>query len=167
MDVDVEVLKPLDIFLNNKMFTGFENAERVNPGLILGAEKGSILMKEMMDGYNQKEYIHSDGTLNSETVVTYMTNILIRKGLKLNGSLQCIADLMIYPVESFSPKSYFTGKTIFTENTYTIHHYAGSWIPWYVKTESKLWKRLGMEDQQLLARTDKKFLKIKRYFYKY
>jgi hypothetical protein len=166
MDTDVEVIKSLDEFLHHKLFTGFENNERVAPGLILGAEKGNQLIGELMDSYNDKEFVLSDGRLNMETVVTYTTNILIKKGLRLDGTLQEVANATIYPVEYFSPKSYFTGKTFITENTYSIHHYAGSWVPWYNRTELAFWQWLGMHNYQIIAQGERKMLKIIQHFSK-
>ena len=46
MDIDVELIKPIDDMLENKMFLGFENPKCVNPGLIMGAEAGSEVIKE-------------------------------------------------------------------------------------------------------------------------
>lgn len=162
LDTDVELLRPLDLFLNNKMFTGFENKERVAPGLILGAEKGSSLMKEMMNIYHDKAYILADDSIDKDNVVSIFTKILLDKGLKLNGCLQSVEDLKIYPVDYFSPKSYFSGKTTITENTISIHHYAGTWVPKYVKVERKFWQFLGMNDYQIFKRLIYKVHKINK-----
>ena len=37
----------------------------------------------------------------------------------------------------FSPKNYVTKKITITANTYSIHHFAGTWQP--------LWKRLALK----------------------
>ncbi|SDL77178.1 glycosyltransferase family 32 protein [Chryseobacterium taihuense] len=128
LDTDVEVLKSLDVFLEHKLFTGFENERSVAPGLILGSVPQSELMAVFRDYYLNKKFKLPDGTLNTESIVTIMTKILVEKGLKLDGSYQVIENFVIYPPEYFSPKGYNTGKMLITENTYTIHHYAGSWL---------------------------------------
>lgn len=128
VDTDVEILKPLDTFLNHNMFTGFETIDRVAPGLILGAVEKSALIKELMDSYTNRRFINSDGSINDETVVSYTTNLLVNKGLKLNGEFQTIVGLAIYPTRYFSPKSLVDGKLVITEDTHSIHHYAGSWM---------------------------------------
>ena len=54
MDTDVEILKPIDRFLNEKAFSSFENNNTLSTG-IMGAEKGNLWIKDLMDEYN---YIH-------------------------------------------------------------------------------------------------------------
>lgn len=143
MDVDVEVLKPLNPLLVHQAFSGFEHNTGVAPGLILGAQKGNALVKEMLDKYDDKNFLLPDGSLNYETVVTHTTEVLVRHGLILNGQLQEINDMIVYPEDYFSPKSYYTGKITLTENTYSIHHYAASWHSPYQKFREKLWKLIG------------------------
>ena len=43
----------------------------------------------------------------------------------------------VLPMDYFSPKNYVTKKITITENTYSIHHFAGTWQP--------LWKRLALK----------------------
>lgn len=128
LDTDVEILKSLDPFLKHHSFSGFESKDRVAPGLILGAEKGCSLMKKLMNSYHERHFINQNGLLNEKTVVSYMTEELVSEGLALNGKLQNIHDLVVYPVDFFSPKSLETGKLEITRNTFSIHHYAGSWM---------------------------------------
>lgn len=161
LDVDVEVLKPLDSLLTNKAFAGFETDSMVNPGLILGAEKEDKLIKDILNRYNNKSFILSDGSFNYETVVVHMTNILVEKGLLLNGKLQTISGLTIYPSDYFSPKSFETDKINITKNTYTIHHYAASWVPRYMQLEKKIWNLLNLKNRYFLARFVAKIKKIK------
>ena len=53
MDTDVEVYKPLDEFLNEEGFTGFE-AVNYPSTATLGAEKGNPIIKKMMDFWINK-----------------------------------------------------------------------------------------------------------------
>ena len=127
LDTDVQILKSLNPLLNHEVFSGFESNDRINPGLILGAEKKNDFIKYMVDGYNDRRFINNDGSLNCETVVTYITKPLLTKGLILNGEYQVVDSFTIYPMEHFSPKSLETGKLKITPKTYSIHHFAGSW----------------------------------------
>ena len=128
LDTDVEILKSLNPFLKHHSFSGFESKDRVAPGLILGAKKGCSLMKKLMNSYHERHFINQNGLLNEKTVVSYMTEELVSEGLVLNGELQNIHDFIVYPIDFFSPKSLETGKLKITSNTYSIHHYAGSWM---------------------------------------
>ena len=79
LDTDVELLKPLDSFLKEKLFLGFEKKEFVAPGLILGAEKGNEIIKELLDDYENRSFLNEDGTLNLKTICEYCkVNLTIR-----------------------------------------------------------------------------------------
>ena len=53
---------------------------------------------------------------------------MLKVGLKQNNKFQIINDyLYIYPKDYFCPKSYKTNEINITENTFCIHHFAGSW----------------------------------------
>ena len=58
MDTDVQVLKPLDAFLNDQAFSGFEAYDRVPTG-IMGAEKEHHFFKKLLDYYTVTSYRHS------------------------------------------------------------------------------------------------------------
>mgnify|MGYP000034678456 CR=1 FL=1 len=136
-DTDVEVIKSLDDIIQNGPFMGCEQdgnnkngatAIAVAPGLGLGVNPGLGLYKEILDLYDTLHFKNGDGSLNKKTVVHYTTEILIRHGLQNINTIQKCADIYIYPKEYFSPKDPDTGKIKITENTYTIHHFDGSWL---------------------------------------
>ena len=128
MDTDVEVLKPLDSFLANSSFAGFENNEQLCTAVI-GAEKNNPWIKDLMEEYNDRSFIMKDGSLDLTTNVIRVTNLTREKyGLKTESSFQNLNDIVcLYPIDYFSPKDWFTGKINITENTYTIHHFVASW----------------------------------------
>lgn len=49
----------------------------------------------------------------------------------------------IYPAEYFYPKDYITQKITITENTYTFHHFAASWLSPYKRFKMKMKSLLG------------------------
>ena len=69
-----------------------------------------------------------NGDFNVTTNVTYITNIFTRYGLKLDNSYQEVQGFALYPMDYFCAKSYHTGIVHTTKNTYTIHHFSGSWL---------------------------------------
>ena len=136
MDTDVEVLQPLDEFLNYPAFSGFEIDEAIPTG-IMGAEKGSTWAKRELDYYEHISFIRSNGAFNTTTNVQIITDHAFKYGFVPNGKFQIINnELAIFPKDYFCPKSYKDGKIYLTENSYTIHHFAGSWCsedPQYTK----------------------------------
>ena len=131
MDTDVEVLKSLDKFLGHKAFSGFES-EKVIPTGIMACEKNNPWIKTMLDYYNDKHFIDSNGKMDLTANVVFMTNLTKKNyNIKLNNTLQDLNDIIIYPKEYFCPKIVYDGKIYMTENTFTIHHFTSSWYtPW-------------------------------------
>lgn len=130
MDTDIEVLKPLDQFLVHPAFTGFEDDDWLLTGVI-GAEKGSRWVEAQMEYYHnpKRSFYKIDGRTDETPNTRIVTHYMLNKGLVLNNTRQDFEGLItIYPTDWFCPKSPGTGKTQFTENTHTIHHYAGSWV---------------------------------------
>lgn len=138
MDSDVEVLKSLDPFLNDKAFTGFEHETGAITGII-ASEKGNSVIKRLLDYYTDREFVIK-GECDITTNVEIVTNIFVNEyNLKLNNSKQSLdnGNFTIYPREYFCPKDHGTGKINLTENTYVIHHFNGSWVPKIDKYENK------------------------------
>ena len=127
MDTDVEVLRPLDVFLSEKAFSGFESEKYVPTG-IMASEKGHKLIHEFLEEYNSIAFINADGSLNLETNVVKITRSLTNYSFKLDNSKQTIMDMTFYPSDYFCPFELSTGKLKLTPNTYTIHHFSGSWL---------------------------------------
>ena len=131
MDTDVEVIRPLDEFLDNPAFSGFEDETHIPTG-IMASEKNGQWVSEQLAYYNDRHFIKGDGSLDTTTNVTIMCDNMSKEGFVLKNSRQNFKGIIeIYPKDYFCPKSYRTGKIHLTPNTHTIHHFAGSWhSPW-------------------------------------
>lgn len=146
MDTDVEVLKTLDSFLYNCAFSGFENSTDVPTG-IMASEKGGRWVKENLRYYEKRHFIKEDGTLDLTTNVTVITQFMLQHGLKRDNSYQSFPDLItIYPKDVFCPKSYDDGKIHLTNNTVTIHHFAGSWGSEKDKLKKSIYRFISQND---------------------
>lgn len=140
MDTDVELLKPLDPFLQHQVFTGFEKDDLVAPGLILGAQSGQSVIAEMKAHYEKQDGFHPDR--NAETVVAIMTALLAEKGLKLDNTFQEVDGTAVYPRDYFAPMDFQSNRLVTTDNTVSIHHYAGSWLSSREKVKVKMFQLL-------------------------
>lgn len=136
-DTDVEVIKSMDDIIAKGPFMGCEEnahseatALTVAPGLGLGATPGLGVYSELLQLYSILRFLKEDGELNLKTVVQYTTEILCAHGLQMVNDIQCIDGIWIYPKEYFNPKDYATGKLTISDKTYSIHHFAASWLPW-------------------------------------
>ena len=128
LDTDVELLKPLDPFLNEHAIIGFENNEFVNSGQMLAAMAGHPILKEMMDRYNHESFYQPDGSMYLLGCPHVNTDALSAHGLQKNGLEQTVADVHVFPADYFNPLDSATGALHKTKNTVSIHWYSMSWI---------------------------------------
>lgn len=129
MDTDVEVTKPLDKFLENSAFVGFENDEFIQTGII-GVEKGCKWIESIIKDYDNRTFIKKNGQYDLTTNVIAITDVTLRMypNLIMNGKLKSLGDLTIYPKDYFCPIDSATKEMNLTSNTHTIHHFCGSWM---------------------------------------
>ena len=126
MDTDVEVLKPLDDILKYEALSGFESETRIPTGL-MACREGHKLFEEFLFSYKDQHFIKPDGTYDTTTNVTRITDTCLKYGLKLNNTKQTIRGFTLFPTDYFCPKDCRTMEINITQNTYTIHHFDGSW----------------------------------------
>jgi mannosyltransferase OCH1-like enzyme len=145
LDTDVEILKNLDSFLTEEGILGFESTTLVNGGNIIAGEAGNPILREMYEIYESESFVNNDGTLNLVASPKYNTEVLVRNGLIANNTLQRLRNITVYPTEYFCPKDFETGIINITDNTYSIHHFDGSWISdshkKYLQSKYKLYKK--------------------------
>ena len=124
-DTDVEVIKATDVFESNCI--GFEKKKLLNPGLVLSAEKGNWFCHEMLSEYDRDSFF-LEGGQNFRTVCDRATSIFLKHGLKLNNKMQKIDGFTVYPSDFFNPLGVANGTLKITDNTLTVHLFAGSWV---------------------------------------
>lgn len=126
----MEIIKPLDDLLENQCFAGCELIGVVAFGLGFGAEKRNEIIKGMRDYYDNLSFVNNDGNLNLTPSPCYQKEFLRKCGFdEKSKKIQYLGQITIYPTEYFCPKSYVTYQTVITPNTYSIHHFDGSWLP--------------------------------------
>lgn len=127
MDTDVEVIKPLDSLLQYDAVSGFESPTQIPTGL-MACRDGQPLFKELLDEYDGIHFHRPDGTLDTTTNVTRISNTCSKYGLRLDNTLQTVCGFTLLPKDYLCPKSYKTGELELTANTLCIHHFSGSWV---------------------------------------
>lgn len=166
MDTDVEVIKSLDKYLENTAFSGFESDSTVPTG-IMASEKGLSIFKELLDYYNDRHFIDECGNMDLTTNVVTITNILKKHGLECNNKYQIISEFTLYPNDYFCPIDVNTKAKKITQNTATIHWFAGSWVPKNQKIKIRihafLEKALGKKNLEKLKniRNQLKYKRLK------
>lgn len=128
LDTDVRLLHSLDSLRTLKGFTSFEEYPTVNFGGGSGAVPGLPILKDILDFRARYHFLQPDGTENRTSCGYYETTPLLARGLRLDGTLQEVAGLTVFPSEYFHPKSTVTGETKVTERTIGIHEFGWSWV---------------------------------------
>ena len=127
LDTDIEIIKNLDPLLELPAFMSFESDTLLHTGIV-GSEKGAAWTDEYWKYMNRKPFIRWNGRLNKTPSTVIISRILKKRGVKLDNTFHIYDDsLHIFPKDYFCPKDYKTGKITITDNTYCIHHFAGSW----------------------------------------
>lgn len=127
LDTDVEIVSSFDKYLNLKAFLSFENENLIGTGVI-GAEKGSLFIRDFLDVYKSKEFVN-DTRDQMQTNTIIARSILIKKGVLFDNTRKSINNYIdIFPSDFFSAKNSQTGVLNITENTCSIHHFAASWF---------------------------------------
>lgn len=124
LDMDVELLGPLEDLLTEEAFFGFETPRYVATGLGFGSRAHGRAVRALLHAYDPL----LDGQHGTRTCPALNTAALEAWGLVPDGSRQRVAGALILPVDWLNPMDSATGRVRVTENTRAIHHYAASWL---------------------------------------
>lgn len=144
LDSDVEVLKSYDDLLDLPYFICKENSPEGVEAATIGAEMGCEWIKKCFDQYEGRTFINEDGSMNTKVLPVVLERI-IRESYELvqvNTPSEVVRSdkkIFMLPFDYFSPKNYTTKKLKPTNNTYSIHHFAGSWQPAWKKALLYIW----------------------------
>ena len=168
LDIDQELIKPLDAFLAHRAFLGFMREDSVSMGII-GAEPHHPTICALFKHYDNRKFI-----VNSKQdllpITDWVTERLINDGLKLNDSVQEInSGVVIYSREYFCPTYCTQPKSLKSKRTVSIHHWA---MTWRTETEinqfaelKKSRKKTYMIGNKIMSYPKRLHRKIKRIFY--
>lgn len=139
MDADVEVVKSLDPLRVYDALSGYESKTRIPTGT-MGACRDNEWISMLLSDYDDRHFLKEDGTYDLTTNVEVITRLTVeRYHLQLNGEKTMFGENMVFlPFDYLCAKSLETGEILRSENTFTIHHFAGSWLP----EEVREWTRL-------------------------
>ena len=140
-DTDVEVQKDMRDILEKGAFIGCELQNQLQTGLGFAAERHNFMVEKMLEQYNNIHFKINDN-YNMTPCGIYNTKAFIENGWIGDNNIVKIKDMYVYPPEYFSPFNYQTGEENITDNTYTYHHGAASWLPNYERKLLQLKKKL-------------------------
>lgn len=166
LDMDVEVLKPYGNLLTLNTMLGYENFKTNSLEVAaFGVEPKSNWVKVCLDHYDERNFVNEDGSFNDQPLPGVIKYCLINNGYEIKSiksleeAQQCLGKIIpVFPCDYFSPKNHVTGKIEKTKNTFTIHHFSGSWEPLWQQVERKFWHKLGLRNYRILLRIHNLFL---------
>lgn len=118
LDLDVELLKPFDDLLSKPYM--FAKERKSDPWIeagCFGAEKGNKFIGLCLERYKDRHFVLDDGSFDQTILPVVMEKVREQNNIHLD----------LYSWEYFTAKLFSTGEELPTSNTYTIHHFAGSW----------------------------------------
>ena len=103
MDTDVEVIRPIDRFLNHHAFSGFQDYVSFPTG-IMASEKGSKWALDNLNYYNNRHFIKEDGSLDiGKTNVEAIMEVMQPYNVKIDNTYQDFEGYFtLYPKEYFA-----------------------------------------------------------------
>jgi alpha-N-acetylglucosamine transferase len=167
LDTDVEVLKSFDDLLDLPYFIGAQFDNLIEAG-VFGSEKGSSWILKCMEYYNDRSFIKENGIYDTRELPRVMQfqlegfkNIVIMQNSQVETVdllLKKEDSLFLFPFEYFSAKNYESGKIHATKNTYTIHYFNSSWLPFFSKFRRKLRIVVGVNQTEKII----SFLRLRK-----
>ena len=127
LDIDVELIKPLDNILENEVCVGgFETSGLLAPGLIWAVEKFNEDLKNILEIYKNTSFDQLN-CKNNTVCKIYTEYFANNYGLENKDVTQRMKNSIFYASEYFSPIDVITNKKKITKNTHSIHWYNASW----------------------------------------
>ena len=129
MDTDMLILRPIDFFMENKAFLGFQDEKWVNFA-IGGSIPAHPLLLEVLARYEATSF----NAYNPVVIPCVVTEILQKRGLQKMNMRQKIFGADLYPSEVFYPwpyqmrKRYHNYRSFIRPESYAVHLWNASWF---------------------------------------
>lgn len=151
LDIDVELRKKLDALLCDDSFFSVDFESCINPGSGFGAIQYNPIIGDMMEVYENEQFIDADGNLNLKPCQHYQNPVVKQYGFEITQRYQKIDGNVLYPCEVLSPIATYSEVERITEKTHAIHHAELSWVSeddrkGRERFKNKIWNRINMED---------------------
>ena len=138
-DTDVEVIRSMDEIVAQAPYMGVETVEypfgkadfkcSVNPGLGFAVPPRHAFFKDMINLYRSLDFEANRKDYALKTITQYTSEMLQKKGwVPTKEGVSKVDDITIFPKQYFNPYSSKRGTFEITDSTYSIHHYASSWL---------------------------------------
>ena len=165
LDCDVEVLKDFSPLLGLDYVFSKENSNSVFiEAATFGAHAGNPYLKKCMESYHNRHFIKNDGSYEYQFIIPDVMMQCISEYTIINqieDFKSGISTMQILPPRFFGPKNYSTGKfDQLTDDSYSIHHFSGSWRPFKMRMNRFIWRKLRNGPARFVQKTYQLFKKL-------
>ena len=122
LDADVEVLKDISPLLDRDLLVGEESGTGMIEAAVMGAVAGNAMIGRVLASFEDAP--------TGETLPERLKRVMGNEVRLLNA-------------EVLSPKNWKTGRMNITANTYTVHHFVGSWLNSKEKWAARMGRLFG------------------------
>ena len=130
LDMDVELLKPLDPLLQFDSFFSFDMQNHIDLGSGFGSVRENPFLEDLMEMYRDQSFCDEDGNpmLWKYVQPEYIRGAFQNKGVRMDGNMQLVDGMLILPRSYQAPKDCFLlERFVETEDTMSVHHYNSEW----------------------------------------
>ncbi len=127
LDTDVKILKPFPKSDAPNGYMGFERKAFLGTAVLASVPKNDRI-KELMEYYENHDFIQKDGSYDNIANVSILTDIMKENNLVLGGEKQQADGFDIFNREVFYPKKLSKTEFRVTDETCSIHMCTNSWM---------------------------------------
>lgn len=117
-----------------------------------------------MEKYHNRHFIKDDGSYDYSYIIPDVMMQCVGEYTLLNHIEDFKPELsimQIFPPRFFGPKNYSTGKfDQLSDDTFSIHHFRGSWRPFKMRMNRYIWRNLGHGPASFIQKLYQLCLKI-------
>jgi hypothetical protein len=147
LDMDMEVVKPLDPLLETEIMLGYEHGKTLEAGCF-GAVKGHPFIKKCMEYFEKNTFFNPGETENILAIpisarFSYIKPLLLPELMKNVLEQYFRNKYKIYPFKYFTANyGPYNGGIKQEKATFTIHHFANTYLPEEAKEKNNPYKRI-------------------------
>ncbi len=145
LDMDVEVYKTFDSFLGNEAILSFSNNIQIDLA-VMGSMPYNPLIRELREVYEDVEIPNKREEFSKFFQPVLVKPILVKNGVKMNGSLQEISNATIFPSAFFMPQEHIVFRP-FKKSEWTVCNHLDN-FGWSFNESNKREKKI--RDNRLL-----------------
>lgn len=132
LDMDVELLKPIDELLSHSAFFAFDSSNYVDLGTGFGAIERHMLVGRLLKAYQDEEFIYDSekpDIFRIKTQPAFLLPVFEEFGFERNNTLQIKDDVVFYSPDYFRVVADMSHESRdFRGNEYAVHWHHAGWF---------------------------------------